>query len=110
MGRHDAQGAAARAAMAKMAGSTPQAFDAQLATTHLYATPADAVGAMKAPALADTMTKVRDFSFEKGLFGTGAKSADAVGIGLPGRTLGDGGNVKLRFDPSYMEQAAAGKL
>jgi NitT/TauT family transport system substrate-binding protein len=57
------------------------------------------------------MTKVRDFSFSKGLFGNGAKSADAVGIGLPGgKTLGDTGNVKLRFDPSFMEQAAAGKL
>ena len=39
MQRKDAQGAAARAAMAKLAGSTPQAFDAQLSTTHLYGTP-----------------------------------------------------------------------
>jgi len=111
MQRKDAAGAAARAAMAKLAGSTPQAFDAQLTTTHLYGTPQDAVAALKAPALAVTMTKVRDFSFAKGLFGSGAKSADAVGIGLPGsKTLGDPKNVKLRFDPTYMEQAAAGKL
>jgi len=111
MQRKDAAGAAARAEMAKMAGSTPQAFDAQLTTTHLYGTPQDAVAAMTAPALADTMTKVRDFSFSKGLFGAGAKSADAVGIGLPGgKTLGDTANVKLRFDPSFMQQAAAGKL
>ncbi|WP_174298429.1 putative urea ABC transporter substrate-binding protein [Sphingomonas bacterium] len=111
MQRKDAAGAAARAAMAKMAGSTPQAFDAQLATTHLYATPKAAVAAVTAPALAGTMTKVRDFSFSKGLFGAGAKSADAVGIALPGGgTLGDPANVKLRFDPSFMEQAAAGKL
>ena len=111
MQRQDAQGAAARAAMAKMAGSTPQGFDGQLKTTHLYATPQDAVAALKSPDLATTMTRVRDFSFSKGLFGSGAKSADAVGIGLPGgRTLGDVNNVKLRFDPSFMEQAAAGKL
>lgn len=111
MQRKDAAGAAARAEMAKMAGSTPQAFDAQLTTTHLYGTPQDAVAAMTAPALSDTMTKVRDFSFAKGLFGAGAKSADAVGIGLPGgKTLGDQANVKLRFDPSFMQQAAAGKL
>jgi NitT/TauT family transport system substrate-binding protein len=97
--------------MAKMAGSTPQAFDAQLVTTHLYNTPQNAVAALKSPALASTMIKVRDFSFAKGLFGTGAKSADAVGISLPGgKTLGNPNNVKLRFDPSYMEQAAAGKL
>jgi len=57
------------------------------------------------------MAKVRDFSFSKGLFGSGAKSPDAIGIGLPGgKTLGDAKNVKLRFDPTFMEQAAAGKL
>ena len=36
---------------------------------------------------------------------------DAVGIGFPGgKTLGDAGNVKLRFDASYMKLAADGKL
>lgn len=111
MQRRDAQGAAARAAMAKMAGTNAAAFDAQLATTHVYATPADAVAATRAPALAQTMTRVRDFSFSRGLFGAGAKSADAIGIALPdGRTLGDPANVKLRFDPSFMQQAADGKL
>lgn len=111
MQRKDAAGTEARAEMARMAGSSAQAFDAQLSTTHLYATPKDAVAALDAPALASTMTKVRDFSFAKGLFGSGAKSADAIGIALPGgKTIGDIGNVKLRFDPSFMEQAAAGKL
>ena len=111
MQRKDATGAAARAAMAKMAGSSPQAFDAQLTTTHLYEKPQDAVAALNAPALASTMTKVRDFSFSKGLFGQGAKSPDAIGIALPGgKTIGDTNNVKLRFDPTFMEQAAAGKL
>ncbi len=111
MQRQDAQGAAARAAMARLAGSSPQAFDAQLATTHLYGTPKDAVAALGEPALVATMSKVRDFSFSKGLFGSGARSPDAIGIGFPGgKTLGDAANVKLRFDPSYMEQAAAGKL
>ena len=57
------------------------------------------------------MIKVRDFSFSKGLFGQGAKSPDAIGIALPGgKTIGDTNNVKLRFDPTFMEQAAAGKL
>jgi NitT/TauT family transport system substrate-binding protein len=111
MQRQDAQGAAARAQMAKMAGSTPQSFDAQLSTTHLYGTPKDALAALGAPALVSTMTKVRDFSFSKGLFGSGAHSPDAIGIAFPGgKTLGDPKHVKLRFDPSFMEQAAAGKL
>ncbi|MDE0879780.1 MAG: putative urea ABC transporter substrate-binding protein [Sphingomonas bacterium] len=110
MQQQNAAGAAARADMAKMAGSTPEAFEAQLRTTHLYATPKDAVAAITSPTLANTMVKVRDFSFSKGLFGTGATSPDAIGIAMPGKTLGDPANVKLRFDPSFMEQAAAGKL
>jgi NitT/TauT family transport system substrate-binding protein len=97
--------------MAKMAGTTPAAFDAQLSTTHVYATPAEAIAAVRAPALGETMTKVRDFSFSRGLFGAGAKSADAIGIALPGgKTLGDPKNVKLRFDPTFMQAAADGKL
>jgi NitT/TauT family transport system substrate-binding protein len=36
---------------------------------------------------------------------------DDLGIALPGgKTLGDGANVKLRFDPSYMLMAAGGQL
>ena len=111
MQKQDAQGAEARAAMAQLAGSTPAVFDAQLRTTFLYGKPQDAVAAMRAPALTGTMTKVRDLSFSKGLFGPGAKSADAIGIAFPGGgVLGSAGNVKLRFDPSFMEMAAAGKL
>ncbi|MCH5375083.1 MAG: lipid kinase, partial [Planctomycetes bacterium] len=45
------------------------------------------------------------------LFGQGAKSADAVGMSFPGdKTLGDPNNVTLRFDASYMQMAADGKL
>jgi len=111
MQRQDVEGKAARAAMAKLAGSTPKAFDAQLTTTHLYSTPKDAIAAVSAPELVTTMTRVRDFSFSKGLFGPGATSADAVGMAFPGgKTLGSPANVKLRFDPAFMQLAADGKL
>jgi NitT/TauT family transport system substrate-binding protein len=111
MQRQDAEGKAARAAMAKLAGSKPDLFDDQLATTHLYADPKAAVAATSSPALITTMTRVRDFSFSKGLFGQGAKSADAVGMSFPGnKTLGDADHVTLRFDPRYMQMAADGKL
>lgn len=111
MQQRDAQGAAARAAMARLAGSTPESFDAQLSTTFLYANPKDAIAAANAPALITTMTRVRDFSFSKGLFGPGAASPDAIGIGFPGgKTLGDKNNVKLRFNPEFMQLAADGKL
>ncbi|MEO0031197.1 MAG: hypothetical protein RIS94_955 [Pseudomonadota bacterium] len=108
--RQDEQGKQARAAMAKLAGASPETFDAQLKTTFLYADPKAAVDATTAPALVTTMTRVRDFSFSKGLF-KGAATADAVGMAFPGgKTLGDPAHVTLRFDESFMKMAADGKL
>jgi NitT/TauT family transport system substrate-binding protein len=110
MQRQDAQGKEARAAMAHLAGAKPEMFDSQLGTTFLYADPKAAVAATSAPALVTTMTRVRDFSFSKGLF-KGASSADAVGMSFPGgKTLGDPQHVTLRFDESFMKMAADGKL
>lgn len=108
--RDDAQGKEARAAMAKLAGTTPEVFDAQLKTTRLYVDAKEAVAATTSPELISTMTKVRDFSFSKGLF-QGATSADAVGMSFPGGvTLGDPARVTLRFDESFMKLAADNKL
>jgi NitT/TauT family transport system substrate-binding protein len=108
--RDDAEGKAARAAMAKLSGATPEMFDSQLKTTILYADPKAAVAAATSPALVNTMTQVRDFSFSKGLF-KGAASADAVGIAFPGgKVLGDPARVTLRFDDAFMKLAADGKL
>ncbi|KAK0339608.1 hypothetical protein LTR94_033843, partial [Friedmanniomyces endolithicus] len=55
--RPDAQGQAARAVMAKLAGTDTATFERQLATTHLYDTPKAAVAATTAPALVTTMTR-----------------------------------------------------
>lgn len=111
MAKQDAEGAAARAAMAKLAGTTPEAFEGQLSTTFLYTDPKAAVAAMAAPELVTTMTRVRDFSFAQGLFGQGARSADAVGMAFPGgKTLGDKDRITLRFDPTFMQLAADGAL
>jgi len=57
------------------------------------------------------LEKVRTFLFDKGLLGSGAASADVIGIELPdGNVLGDTGNVKLRFSDVYMKAAADGTL
>jgi len=110
MQRQDGEGKAARAAMAKLSGASPEMFDSQLATTFLYADPKAALAATTSPSLVETMTLVRDFSFSKGLF-KGASSADDVGIGFPGgKTLGNPDRVTLRFDDSFMKLAADGKL
>ncbi len=111
MVRDDEEGAAARAAMAQLAGTTPEVFEGQLATTFLYSDPAAAVAATSDPALIETMTKVRDFSFAQGLFGQGAGTADVIGMSFPGgKTLGDVDNITLRFDPTFMQMAVDGEL
>ena len=97
--------------MARSAGGTEAEFNAQMKTTQMFYKPADAVKVITDPKLIETMDQVRQFSFEKGLFGAGAKSVDYVGIAFPGgKTLGDSKNIKLRFDARYMELARDGKL
>lgn len=105
------KGLAARTAMAKASGSDLAGFDAQLATTRLFDKPAEAGAFNASPDLIKTMDYVRGFSFDHALLGTGAKSKDAVGIAFPGgKTLGDTANIKLRFDPAFMQMAVDGKL
>jgi len=105
------KGIAARTAMAKASGTDLAGFDSQLATTKMFYTPKEAVEFAKSPALPATMDHVRKFSFEHGLLGSSAKSADAVGIAYPGgKIVGDEKNVKLRFDDTYQAMAAEGKL
>ncbi len=93
--------------MAKFAQTTPAQFEAQLRTTALYMTPADAATFAESQNLKKGMEFVRTFSFEHGLFGKGAKTKDEVGIQFPdGTTMGNPKNIKLRFDSKYMREAA----
>jgi NitT/TauT family transport system substrate-binding protein len=109
--KDDAAGHAAQSAMAKASGTDLNGFAQQLATTHLFATPADAYAFMTADGIVKSMDLVRKFSFEHGILGQGASSADVVGIQFAGgKALGDAHNVKLRFDASYTKLALDGKL
>jgi NitT/TauT family transport system substrate-binding protein len=108
---NDAKATAALESMAKASGTDLAGFKGQLATTFLYSTPAAAVAAAKSPDLVKKMDLVRKFSFDHGLLGEGAKTVDAVGIEVPGGvTLGNKANLKLRFDPTYMQMAVDKKL
>lgn len=105
------KGKAAREAMAKASGTDLAGFESQLATTKMFYQPTEALDFMRGAALPATMDHVRKFSFDHGLLGSSAKSADAVGIAYPGgKTVGDAKNVKLRFDDTYEAMAAEGKL
>jgi NitT/TauT family transport system substrate-binding protein len=107
----DAAGAAARASMAKASGTDLPGFDSQLKTTHLFATPVDALAFMTGSSVMQTMDSVRRFSFDHGLLGRGAGSVDVVGIQFPAaKSLGDANNLKMRFDPRFTKQAADGQL
>lgn len=111
MAANDAKGAAALGAMAKASGTDLPGYKSQLATTRLFATAAEAESFAAGPNIVKSMDLVRNFSFSHGLLGDGARSVDAVGIEFAGgKTLGDPKNIKLRFDPSYMQLAADGKL
>lgn len=111
MSRDDAQGRAAREAMGKASGTDLAGYEGQLASTRMFYEPADAVAFGQSPDLIQTMDYVRRFSFDHGLLGEGADSIDAVGMSFPdGETLGDANNIKLRFDMSFMQLAADGKL
>lgn len=104
-------GKAARTAMAEASGTDLAGYDAQLATTKMFYTPAEAVAFTKSPDLPKTSKFVAEFLFDKGILGEGAPSPEFVGIAFPdGSVYGDANNVKLRFDTTYMEMAADGKL
>lgn len=98
-------------AMAVDSGTDLAGYQAQLKTTHLFWTAAETLTFISSPELAKTMQRVAQFSFDKGLLGEGAQSADFIGMRFPGDvTVGDSANTRLRFDDSYLKMAAAGQL
>jgi NitT/TauT family transport system substrate-binding protein len=108
---NDAAGRAAQSVMAKASGTDLNGFGLQLATTHVFATPADAYAFVTADGVVKSMDSVRRFSFEHGILGQGASSVDAVGIQFPGgKVLGDSRNLKMRFDSGFTKLAMDGKL
>jgi NitT/TauT family transport system substrate-binding protein len=108
---NDASGRAAQTAMAKASGTDLNGFGRQLATTHVFAAPADAYAFLTAEAVVKSMDSVRRFSFEHGILGQGASSVDAVGVQFPGgKSLGDTHNVKMRFDSGFTKLAMDGTL
>lgn len=102
---------AARTAMAEASGTNLAGYDTQLATTHLFYKPADAVAFVTREETKKIMELVRDFCFEHGLLGEGVKDRNAIGFEFTdGTVAGNKDNVKLRFDASYTRMAAEGKL
>ncbi len=98
-------------AMAEASGTDLTGYQAQLDSTEMFFEAADGVAFTSDDALKTTMVEVAEFLFDKGILGEGAPSADFVGVEYPdGSTTGDAGNVKMRFDTTYMQMAADGAL
>ncbi len=110
MGGSDAAATDARTFMADVSGTDLAGYEAQLASTTLFYTPAEALEFTMSEALPKTMQYVAEFSFDHGLLGEGAPDAGFIGIEMPAGNFGDSANIGLRFDPSYMQMAADGKL
>ncbi|WP_075219129.1 putative urea ABC transporter substrate-binding protein [Acuticoccus yangtzensis] len=98
-------------AMATASGTDIAGYRAQLESTAMFYTPQEAVDFISGEGLPEIMSFVATFLFDHGILGTGAPSAEFVGIQYPGGTVtGDEANVTLRFDDSYMQMAADGEL
>jgi len=110
MSAQDARGAQARSQMAKASGTDLAGYEAQLEATRMFYLPAEALAFTLSPELPKTMQQVAEFSFAHGLLGEGAPDAGFVGVQTPAGRYGNGQNVKLRFDPAFMQLAADGKL
>ena len=98
-------------AMAEASGTDLAGYQAQLGSTEMFYDPAAAVAFTADPALAETMTSVAAFLYDKGILGEGAPSPDFVGVAYPdGSTTGDADNIMFRYDTTYMQMAADGSL
>ncbi len=104
------KGAELRAQLGAASGTDQAGYEAQLKGMHMFYTPAEAVSFISSPQAYEAMDSVRKFSFKHGLLGDGADSVDFVGIAMPAGKLGNQGNLKLRFDTTYMQMAADGAL
>ncbi len=90
--------------MAKASGATVDEFKKQLSTTAMFYKAADARAFAVSDKPKTTMEHVRRFSYDKGLYGESAPSADLVGISFDdGSLLGDKNNTRLRFTARYMQ-------
>lgn len=101
---------AARTEMAEASGTDLPGYDAQLASTTMFYNAADAVNFVTSSDLPTTMKNVAAFSFDHGILGDGAPDANFIGIETPSGIVGDKGNIKLRFNPAFMQMAADGAL
>ncbi|MBC9249901.1 lipid kinase [Pseudomonas alcaligenes] len=111
MGLPNEQGQAARAQMAAAADTTPADFDEQLKTIRSFYAPRSALAFASSEKMPALMERVADFADAHKLLGSDGNGLQSLGIAFSGsRVLGSSAQVKLRFDPAYMQMATDNKL
>jgi len=110
MGGGDTRAEATKTFLAELSATDLAGYEAQLATTEVFYTPGPALEFTNSPQVKSTMQTVAEFSYQHGLLGEGAPDATFIGIETPVGIYGDSNNVKLRFDPTYMQMALDGEL
>lgn len=105
------EGREMRASLGDAAGTDRSGYERQLDGMRMFWKPEASVEFITSDQAYQAMDDVRQFSWEKGLLGQTASSPDFLGISFAdGKTLGSSGNIKLRFDPTYMQMAVDGEL
>jgi NitT/TauT family transport system substrate-binding protein len=99
------------AAIGEGSGDSLDSYKEQLSTTRMFYTPQEAVQFGRSAEIKQKMALVRQFCFDHGLLGAQTHAVDDVAILYPDGSLqGRPDRVRLRFNTSYMEMAAQGKL
>ena len=99
------------AGIAEASKDSLSSYKEQLSTTHMFYTPQSAAQMASSAEIKKTMDLVRQFCFSHGLLGEKTKSADDIGIQFAdGSSLGRSDRIRLRFNATYMQMAAQGKL
>ncbi|MWV13242.1 PhnD/SsuA/transferrin family substrate-binding protein [Pseudomonas sp. R-28-1W-6] len=111
MGMPTAAGKAARTQMATAAGTTLEDFELQLKTIRSFYAPRSAYAFASSEKMPLLMQRVAGFADAHKLLGNDGNGLQQLGISFSGnRVLGNPAQIKLRFDPSYMQQAAEARL
>src|SRR5260370_19794285 len=99
------------AAIAEGSEDPLESYKQKISTTKMLYTPQSALQFSNSADIKQKMALVRQFCFEHGLLGSNSKSVDDIAIGFPDDSVqGKPDRVRLRFDSSYMQTAAQGKL
>ena len=100
MSADDEAGKAARTFMGEASGTDLAGYEAQLASTRMFYSAADAVAFTNSDGNSrQTMQAVAEFSFDHGLLGEGAPDASFIGIETPAGVFGNDGQHQADLRP-----------